>query len=127
MPLTYAVEHQFAVLLGRGVVTGAELRSNLAAVLARLRHAEAPLVLCDLREVGSLELEVGGVAELCAIVAGAGPAAKGARFAIAAEAVDVVRLVEGFEQDAAGASVQVRLFEDIDAARNWLAFEELSG
>ena len=78
MPLIHAVEHHFAVFLGRGIVTPAELRSRLAAVLRTARLAERPLLLFDLRDVALLDLAPEDVDELCQIVDRAGPAAKGA-------------------------------------------------
>lgn len=121
MPLTYAVEHQFAVFLGRGVVTAAELRSRLAAVLATARLAERPLLLFDLRDVTTLDLAREDVEELCQIVEHAGPAAKGARFAFVAEDEGVSLTAGSFAALAATLPIEVEVFREIGEARAWLA------
>jgi hypothetical protein len=126
MPLTHAVEHQFAVFLGREVVTAAELRSRLAAVLATTRLAERPLLLFDLRDVVRLDLAREDVEDLCQIVERAGPAAKGARFAFVAEAEAVSRTAASFAALAAALPIEVRVFREIGEARSWLACAELS-
>lgn len=124
MPLTHAVEHQFAVFLGRGVVTAAELRSRLAAVLATARLAERPLLLFDLRDVTTLDLAREDVEELCQIVEHAGPAAKGARFAFVAEAEAVSLTAGSFAALAATLPIEVKVFREIGEARAWLAYAE---
>lgn len=126
MSLTHAVEHHFAVFLGRGVVTAAELRSRLAAVLATARLAERPLLLFDLRDVVLLDLAREDVEDLCQIVERAGPAAKGARFAIVAEADAVSRTAYGFAALAAALPIEVKVFREIGEARSWLAYAELA-
>ena len=126
MSLIHAVEHHFAVFLGRDVVTAAELRSRLAAVLATTRLAERPLLLFDLRDAVSLDLAHDELEELCQIVERAGPAAKGARFAIVAEAEAVARPAHGFAALAATLPIEVKVFREIVEARAWLAYAELA-
>jgi hypothetical protein len=123
--LIHAVEHQFAVFLGRDVVTAAELRSNLSAVLGRRRLAERPLLLFDFRQVATLELQPEHVDDLCRIVEGAGPLAKGARFAIVAERELVSSAAEGFVALAAALPIEVKLFREIAEARSWLAYADV--
>jgi len=127
MGLSHAVENQFAVFLGRGIVTAAELRSGLAAVLTVSRFVERPLLLFDLRDVSMLDLEPEDLDDLCRIVERAGPAAKGARFALVADADAVARVLRSFEAVAAGLPIEVKVFREIDAARGWLAYAELGG
>jgi hypothetical protein len=126
MSLIHAVEHHFAVFLGRGVVTPAELRGRLAAALAAARLAERPLLLFDLRDVALLDLALQDVEELCQVVDRAGPAAKGARFAFVAEADAVARTVQLFTAHAAALPIEARLFREIGEARAWLAYAELA-
>ena len=126
MSLIHAVEHQFAVFLGRGVVTAAELKSRLAAVLATARLAERPLLLFDLREVVLLDLAHEDLEELCQIVERGGPAAKGARFAIVTEADAVSHTAHGFAALAVALPIEVKLFREIVEARAWLAYAELA-
>ena len=126
MPLTHAVEHQFAVFLGRGVVTAAELSSRLAAVLATSRLAERPLLLFDLRDVAALELTPADVEELCRIVERSGPTAKGARFALVAESEAVSGTARSFAALTAELPLEVKVFHQIDEARGWLAYAELA-
>jgi hypothetical protein len=123
--LIHAVEHQFAVFLGRDVVTAAELRSNLAAVLGRRRLAERPLLLFDFREVSTLELLPEHVDDLCRIVEGAGPMAKGARFAIVAVREPVSSAARRFEALAETLPIEVKLFREIGDARSWLAYADV--
>ena len=126
MSLIHAVEHQFAVFLGRGVVTAAELKSRLAAVLATARLAERPLLLFDLREVVLLDLAREDLEALCQIVERGGPPAKGARFALVAEADAVARTAHSFAALAATLPIEVRVFREIGEARSWLAYAELA-
>ncbi len=123
--LIHAVEHQFAVFLGRDVVTAAELRSNLSAVLGRRRLAERPLLLFDFRQVATLELQPEHVDDLCRIVEGAGPMAKGARFAIVVEREPVSSAAQGFVALATALPIEVRLFREIAEARSWLAYADV--
>jgi len=125
MALTHAVENQFAVFIGRGVVTAAELRSGLAAVLST-RLLERPLLLFDFRDVGRLDLLPEDLDDLCRIVERAGPTAKGARFALVAQADEVADAVRSFEAVAAGLPIEVKVFREIAAARSWLAYAELT-
>jgi hypothetical protein len=125
MPLTHAVEHQFAVFLGRGVVTAAELSSRLGAVLSS-RLPERPLLLFDLRDVTALELASADVEELCAIVERSGPAAKGARFAFVAESEAVARTARSLAARAAELPLEAMVFARIEEARGWLAYAELA-
>jgi hypothetical protein len=124
MPLTHAVEHQFAVFLGRGVVTASELRSRLAAVLAMVRLPEWPLLLFDFRDVVLLDLAGEDVEDLCQIVERAGPAAKGARFAFVVEAEAVARTAQSFVALAATLPIEAKVFREIGEARAWLAYAE---
>ena len=126
MSLIHAVEHQFAVFLGRGVVTAAELKSRLAAVLATVRLAERPLLLFDLREVVMLDLAREDLEALCQIVERGGPTAKGARFALVAEADAVAGTAHSFAALAANLPIEVRVFREIGEARAWLAYAELA-
>jgi hypothetical protein len=126
MPLIHAVEHHFAVFLGRGIVTPAELRSRLAAVLRTTRLAERPLLLFDLRDVALLDLAPEDVDELCQIVDRAGPAAKGARFAFVAVSEPVAHTVQLFTARVAALPIEAKLFREIAEARAWLAYAELT-
>jgi len=124
MSLSHAVENQFAVLLGRDVVTASELRSGLAAVLTTSLLAERPMLLFDLRDAGALELDAHDLDELGRVVERAGPTAKGARFAIVALADPVVDTALRFQEVTLALPIEVRVFRQIDAARAWLAYAE---
>lgn len=123
MALSHAVENQFAVFLGRDIVTAAELGSGLTAVLKRI--VERPLLLFDLRGIRLLDLRPEDLDDLCGIVQRAGPAAKGARLAFVADADAVAGVARSFEAVAAGLPIEVNVFREIEAARGWLAYAEL--
>ena len=125
MALSHAVEHQFAVFIGRGVVTAGELQSGLAAVLTTSRLAERPRLLFDLRDADSLELAPDDLDALCRVLERAGPAAKEARFAIVADTDSVLDAALQFQEVTLALPIEVRVFRQIDAARGWLAHAEL--
>ena len=125
MALSHAVENQFAVFIGRGVVTAAELRSGLAAVLTTSRLDERPLLLFDLRDADTLELAPDDLDALCRVLERAGPAAKGARFAIVADTDSVLDAALQFQEVTLALPIEVKVLRQIDAARSWLARAEL--